>query len=278
MKKTCLVVGIIGVVGMAGLAFLALLITGVFYLTSGPVTAADNFFEAISQGDIVASEEFLSEDFKKGTSSDELEQFLRQSKLNDFKSVSWSSRSIENDTGNLSGTVTCNSGETIPLTMTFVNKNGSWLIQGIELAESGVAFNQVATKTVPSEDEAAKLVDRAIADFGDSIRKKDYSGFWATTDESFRNDVPLKRFTEIFSGFIDVGSDFSWVKGVAPVFDVAPTMNAENGRLELRGHYLADPYVGFEFDFVDRADGWKIVAINVVVRPVADVNSKASGN
>jgi len=64
----------------------------------------------------------LSEGFHDATSPEQFKVCLEKSGLQDVFEASWAFREIKNNPGELKGSVTTSSGETIPLKLNFVKK------------------------------------------------------------------------------------------------------------------------------------------------------------
>ena len=124
---------------------LALLIGGctgvVFWATSGLPKAADAFFTAIAKQDYPAAIQLTTADFQASTSAEQLQAFAEENGLTGYREASWSSRSIENDTGALEGTLTLADGGSIPVTVQLVKGADGWRVQNVSKANAGVQEN-----------------------------------------------------------------------------------------------------------------------------------------
>ena len=110
----------------------------VFYLTSGMVNAANEFFTAAKKQDITTAHSLLSKGFKTSTDETALKEFLTHWKLLDFEEASWSSRQISGGLGELNGEIITSTGGVIPLSIRFVKENDTWKIHGIKITTSGL--------------------------------------------------------------------------------------------------------------------------------------------
>ena len=129
--------------GCLGLIVLLGLIIGVvFYATSGITDTADNFFAAVEDGDYEAAQGLTSQRLQQQTSAEELRVFVEDNGFSNVADTSWSSRSIENNTGEVSGTVETESGGTIPMTILFVSEGDEWRIDGFDVGASGLSGGQ----------------------------------------------------------------------------------------------------------------------------------------
>ncbi len=127
MSNRKIVLIILGCVG-GFFAFVGLIIGGVFYATSDMAAAGDNFFAASHKGDYDAAYALMSEDVRRNSGKDALEAFVLHSGFDKVVDTSWSSRSFQNDTGKLEGSVTTETGGVIPVTVQLVKENDAWKI------------------------------------------------------------------------------------------------------------------------------------------------------
>ena len=73
----------------------------------------------------------------------------------------------------------------------------------------------------------------------------------------------------VFHKFITEGINIAPIQGVKPQFDPEPKLN-ENGTLVLKGHYPTSPsQVLFDLHYVREGGQWRIISINVRVKPVS---------
>ncbi|TWU25573.1 hypothetical protein [Bythopirellula polymerisocia] len=261
MKKTLVVIG-----GLFVLLVVA--IFGIFFITSGIVKTADDFFQQVSDGNFKKSRDFLAEEFKAATSPEEFEVFLTESALIDFKEASWNSRSVANGSGELEGVVLTKSGGSIPVQMSFVKELGAWKIYAIQ--KKGAGLNAAATEDVPipTKAEAAVLIKDTTRDFAAAINSKDYTQFHADLAKEFQEQVPLEKFNEIFSVFIESEVDLSVLENLQPMFTAEPALSAE-GVLLLEGYFASKPSrVKFSYKYVLRGTKWELLGIVVNIEPI----------
>ena len=150
--------------GCLGLIVLFGLIFGVvFYATSGITDAADNFFAAVADGEYEAAQEFTSQRLRETTSPADLEEFAQANRIGNVTDTSWSSRSIENNTGQVTGTVETASGAVIPMTILFVSEGDEWRIDGFDIdtpnLNGGGSSGDASAPPSRGEAEASALID-----------------------------------------------------------------------------------------------------------------------
>lgn len=111
----------------------------IFNLSSEAVDTADAFFKEVAAGDFENARNYLSKEFKASTTAPELEAFLSKSSLLDYKEANWRGRSFEvnaeTKSRTLVGEFVTTSGDSIPITMDFVEESDGWKIVDIQRQE-----------------------------------------------------------------------------------------------------------------------------------------------
>ncbi|QKG71569.1 hypothetical protein [Erythrobacter mangrovi] len=139
---------------VAAIAIVAL----IFWATGGIARTADDFFSAAKAGDMDSAYALTSQQLQEGTSQEELGRFLHASKLDQVIETSWSSRSIQADTGTLEGTATTGTGAKIPLRLEFVKEGGEWRIILLKKTVAGIEDSNSAVSLPPLPDEQRRMV------------------------------------------------------------------------------------------------------------------------
>jgi len=256
--KGCLIAVVVVVLLVVAIVFIA------FKATSGIVDAADDFFAAAKSGNMSAAHGCLSEEFRQGTSIEELQLFLKQNGLGNVEKTQWSERSIENDQGTLSGSATTATGGTVPLTITLVKENGAWRIHGIKKPAAGIRESGVAP-VMPDERAVKDLVKRAMHDFATAVNADNFVAFHAGLAPPFREQFTAEQLLTAFKAFCDKDIDLTVLDNMDPVLD-EKTVNDENGVLAVKGHYDSTPSkTHFDIKFLGAPD-WKIMGINVQIK------------
>jgi uncharacterized beta-barrel protein YwiB (DUF1934 family) len=123
-KKVLLGIGIF-IVGVIALAMWA---------TSGIVKVAEDQLALIKAGDISGAYQMTSGMFQQATSLDVFTDFVNSyTVLSQNAKVSFSERSVENDTGYLFGTITAQDGTAMKIEYQLIKENDKWAIVGINL-------------------------------------------------------------------------------------------------------------------------------------------------
>lgn len=124
--------------GAGFVVLIAATVALVFTLTAGMVKDSKTFFTALKNNDIAKASSYLSTSFRNATSIEEFKKYFDSSDLAAYKDSSWGSRSIQNDMGELKGSIKTESGQKIPLTINFVKEDGKWKILSIDIKNTGL--------------------------------------------------------------------------------------------------------------------------------------------
>lgn len=110
----------------------------VFWATGGIVETTDDFFAAAYEGDYDTAHSLTSQRLQEQGGPDALRQFMETNGLDKVTETSWSSRNIQNTQGRLEGTVTTESGASIPIVVELVSENDEWRISYIDMQRVGM--------------------------------------------------------------------------------------------------------------------------------------------
>jgi hypothetical protein len=258
MKKVLIVLSVLAAVAVV-------IVAGVFYLTSGITRTADQFFNSVKKNDMQAAYTYLSEGFRASTSQEKLETFLRRNALNNYKSASWSNRSITWKTGKVEGTIETADGGTIPIKIEFVKEKGGWKILSMQKEMAGLNPEE-AKKTVPDENALRSMTDSSLQEFALAVNGKDFTNFYNTLSELWKSQTTPEKLKNLFKVFIDNNVDLTIVKQVTPVFSKVPEIGSDE-TLELEGYYPTKPSTTyFKLTFLYEYPAWKLAGIRVTVR------------
>jgi hypothetical protein len=246
-------------------------------LTSGMTKTADQFFLAVKEHDLARARGFLSEEFKAGTSEQDFAAFLAKSALDRFDEASWSSRSMTNGTGTLEGSVTTDTGGTVPLSLSFVKENGEWRIYALRRSSAGLD-TQSTSPGVPSRAEAVELVKAAFRLYAASVNTKDMSGFHAGVARAWQRQMTVQQMNEAFANAIATGNDYTVLDRLTPRLAREPTLG-EEGALVLEGDYpgLKAPFT-FKLKFVNEGLSWKLMRLGYSASKQPSTEGNTSGN
>jgi len=212
MRKVGIVIGVfVLVVGGC--------IAGLIYLTSGMTNVADRMFALVAQDQYQeAYDNEMSNEFKNVTTVEEFEYYMDVTGLAEYESSTWPSRSIENNTGEITGTVTTTDGTVIRLDVEFVKENGSWLIYAIDVDKSVADALNITAQVIPEEDVLIGLTNDTMALFADAVANNDFSEFYDNIANVWKFQTNVDDLAANFSVFMENQVDFAVVKEVTPTF------------------------------------------------------------
>lgn len=105
----------------------------VYRLTQPPADAGTAFLRQIATAGSDAAYATTSQAFQADVPKARLAELAQRFGLTQFDDASWTSRNIEGSIAHISGTVTLKSGATLPMEMTLVKENGTWLVTGFKV-------------------------------------------------------------------------------------------------------------------------------------------------
>lgn len=256
IKKILLVLGLF-------VAFIVGVIVLAFTLTTGLVRVADTFFADVANGDLEQARTHLSEEFRAGTSLEDLKLFLDKTSLGGYREATWNHRSIENSLGELQGDVVTQDGGVVPLVVKFVKENGDWKIYSLDKPSAGVSQAAPEEASLPSREEAAELVQQTTRDFAAAINANDFSSLHAQTAHEFQEQISLEKMAEIFGEFVEQKIDLSPLENLEPLFTTDPAVTA-GGEMLLEGYYPSTPSRAyFTYRYIWRDKKWQLLGLNV---------------
>jgi hypothetical protein len=263
------------------LVFVILILVIAFYSTSGIVTVADEFFQAVKEKNIAKAHSYLAEDFKASTDEAALSDFLSKGAILNYKDSSWSERSVENGQGKLSGSVTTESGGTVPIEMTFTKENDAWKIYSIQKQAAGLqsasnageettgtaaAPPTAAASSIPSKAEQIALVSQSMHDFAISINAKSMDHFRKGIAKIWQDQATTKDLNETYGSYIKAEADLSILDNLEPNIEDGVKAD-ENGMITLKGYYPTKPKrVNFEQGYIYEGGAWKLVMFNALIK------------
>jgi hypothetical protein len=240
-------------------------IVAVFYLTSGMVSTANYFFNAVKQKDIAKARSYLAEDFKASTDEKALMEFLSKGAILNFKEFSWSERQVSGGRGELNGSITTDTGGVVPIKMMFVKENNSWKIYAIQKPTAGLQ-SEDSSPTAPNKADQISLVKQSMHDFIISVEKKNMEHFRSTVSHLWQQQHTTETLNKAFEKIINSGGNWQVLEGLTPVLSSDAKIE-ENGVLLLTGQYLTKPsQVNFEQKYVYEELSWKLIGFNIEAR------------
>lgn len=245
---------------------IAALVGLIFWLTGDITKAGDDFFAAVQNDDMDAAYALLSEDFQTTTSKEGLRAYLAANTLDKVQSVSWKSRSITNNTGELEGTITTQKGGAIPIKLGLVKSDSGWKIFRLVKAAAGFRATdstEIIKPQMPPQVEQIRLVKETTNIFAGALNDKDMKALYDHGSKEFRRTNSVPELTDTFKSFEEFGPELLRLKEQAPGLR-EPVAIDERGRLSISGFYDMKLDV-FVFDqHYELEDGrWKLDEIGI---------------
>jgi hypothetical protein len=114
------------------------------------------------------------------------------------------------------------------------------------------------------------LVKATLLTFNDANITGNYTVFHARLAKPFREQFAPEKLKEVFSSFSEQGIDVEIIAALKPTLTDEPQVD-DRGALLLRGYFDTSPNrVTFLLDFIQSEGGWKLININVKVKPAGE--------
>jgi tetratricopeptide (TPR) repeat protein len=137
-----------------------------------------------------------------------------------------------------------------------IKPDGVLLVAGSALAQS-----------LPNPTLQEILVKASLLTFNDANVTGNYTVLHAKLAKPFRDKFSPEQLKQTFKGFADKRIDFDLI-AAKPIVPTAEAQINSNGVLMLRGYFDTTPSrVSYELDFLQSEGEWKLIDINVKVRP-----------
>jgi hypothetical protein len=252
-------------IGGAGvIVVIGLVIAVVFIATNPAAEAANTFLDHVGNGRIERAYKEAAPLFRQRQALSAFRIAVRRFGMDKFKSASWTSREISGDRVLLKGTIELRDGTKLPAHIGLVKTAGTWRVYGMTFPAGGISGGGL-----PPQAETEALVTRSLLDFNAAVQSKDFTAFHASLSRAMRTKYTAEQIQGVFHKFIVQGINLAPIQGVKPQFDPAPKLTS-NGTLVLKGHYPTRPsQVIFDLHYVREGGQWRIISINVRVKPVS---------
>jgi hypothetical protein len=155
--------------------------------------------------------------------------------------------------------------------LTYAYEASAWKIMGINVQAAPSVEN---TGEVPTTSEVRKLALDSLLLFNVAIQTKSFDKFYTRISTLWQKEITPDQLLQIFRSFVDQNVNIALIAREQPEFEKPPTVNAD-GILVLKGSYPTKPnHVFFELKYVFEDESWKLVGINVQVKPGDDAAPK----
>jgi hypothetical protein len=238
------------------------LIALVWQLTAVLADTANGFFLALRAEDQAKARSYLAQDFRASTSDEELRRFVERSALADYESATWTSRSIENSTGKLEGTIVTRGGGSIPMSISFVREKGEWKILAVRKPDAGILTDD--PRPQPNRADQARLASETTQRFADAVTRQDFTQFHLASAVMWQQQGSAEKLNEAFRSFNEPGIDLRQLSGDPKITNASFD---EDGAFVIAGTY---PYgqnqFEFRYRFIYETVDWKLVGVSAYLR------------
>jgi hypothetical protein len=153
----------------------------------------------------------------------------------------------------------------------YVYESSAWKILSINVQVVPVVEN---TGKVPAETELKKLTLDSLLLFNVAIQTKNFTDFYGKIAKLWQKEITPDKLRGIFQSFIDKKINISSIARLEPSFEGTPAVN-DDGFLVVKGSYPTEPsQVFFQLKYAYEDEAWKLVGINVEVKPTATKSDK----
>lgn len=232
------------------IAGVSVLVGVIFWLTGDVTKAGDEFFAAVQNDDMDAAYALLSDDFKAGTSKEELKAYLAANALDKIKEASWGGRMMTGGVAELEGTITTDGGSKIPLKLRLIDSESGWRINAIEKESAGFKDSAGGSVAVPPVRKQQQLFRDTITVYAESLADQSMQKLWDNSSGIFRRQFTVEQLNEAYGRNYRFAGDYAEISKMTPVIDDARI--DEGGFLVIKGHYPIKPqplYVRHSFAY-----------------------------
>lgn len=246
-------------------AFIIVAVSAGLYFTSGIVDTADAFFKAVQQKDMSKARSYLARDFKALADEKTLAAHLSRNALSSYKEASWSSREVSGSRGELTGTITTESGGSVPVKMIFVKENDAWKIYAIQKPAAGL-LTEKSAPTVPGKTEQIALVKQSTYNFVASVSRKDMGHFRSTISNLWQQQFSTEQLNQSYKAVMDSGANWLALNQLEPVLTSEASID-KDGVLVINGYYPTTPSrVYIVQKYVNEGGAWKLIGLHLQVK------------
>jgi hypothetical protein len=265
---------LVGILVVLALAVVIVLVA--LQATKGVAKSAETFFSLIREGKMEEAYNSTAQEFQASTSFESFRQFLEITTLKNFSRASWTTRSINSNSGKLIGSIHTQEGGVVPVEIDLVKEAGQWKILSLTRKAGGLKearekeeatpSPRTAAREIPSEEAIATLINETIEFLGEGINKNDFTDFYGHISKLWQSQTDEASLKKAFNDFTSKKIDLTIVRGKKPVVSEPPYID-QDGILRLKGYYPTQPYiVQFELGYLYEHPGWKLLAISVSTR------------
>ncbi len=231
-------------------------------LTTGMAENADEFFLAVSEGQLDTAKNYLSTSFRNSVDPEEFRAYLQSGGLDHYETSAWDSRSYSGSQGKLKGVVYLQDGSLLPIQMVFVQEQNEWHIHSIEVSLPGISPHP-AKKSIPPLSNLKFMVLSTTQLFGSCVLSNDFTPFYSQVSALWQSRTSPARLLQAFQPFVDNNIDLSKYGHIGPTFSESPLID-EQGILLLKGYFPHEAgTLSFDLSYTFEYPEWKLLGLNV---------------
>lgn len=123
------------------------------------------------------------------------------------------------------------------------------------------------SSAIPDEAQLKSMTESAIISFGEGVKEKDFSQFYAAIAGAWQKQTSPEKLAVAFKDFFDKEIDLpAAIEEIEPIFNQPATINSE-GVLVTKGYYPTTPNrVVFQLKYLQEEDNWKLAGIDVKLK------------
>ncbi|XHR30757.1 MAG: hypothetical protein ACFUZC_09375 [Chthoniobacteraceae bacterium] len=244
-----------------------------------PRTAANDFFQAVSESRLQEAYDTTTYAFQAQTSFNSFRSVAKEMELVGGTVICrWDKEERDNDDEvKLTGEVTGTGGTPIPAIVRLVNERGAWRILSLHdtansrhqevdrfsVVGKGAEFTRSSNLEIPGPVALEKLVKDTLLLFNDAVAHNNFGDFYSHVSATWQNQLTLGQLKRGFQPFVDAKVNLSEIENLKPVFDPAPGIDSK-GILTLKGYFDTKPLrADFTLRYIYEFPYWKLFGLSM---------------
>jgi hypothetical protein len=151
----------------------------------------------------------------------------------------------------------------VKFTLKYVYDSSTWKLLAINVRAVPAGEN---AGPVPTTKELEKLVLDSLMSFSQAVKAEDFDEFYEGISKAWQKETSPQELGRLFKTFVQQKVDIGSIAKEKPAFNGTPAVN-DDGHLVVSGSYPTPNKVDFELKYLNEEGHWKLVGINVEVKP-----------
>jgi len=253
---------------------MTILVTLLFWLTSGLVDTANSFFNDLQQKNYKdAYQQYTSQTFKNSMNFDQFKEFIEKTKLDEITDENWIERETKNSFGKIKGTITLQNGEKKPIIIFFKKVNEEWKIEKISTDISNFMKSEEDNNipslsiSMPNNKELITLVKNDIKIFTESIQNNNMNLLYNHISKNWQKTITPEDFRKSFLPLIEYakkGLNFTLLNQQTPIIEnkKLDKLNIMEIKVLYKGMPLGlNENLEFDLKYINENKEWKLIGI-----------------